>query len=390
MRRDLSRLAGYDDFARIARRRVPRGVFDFIEGGAGAEAALDDAVAAFRRLPFEPRWLVDVSQRDTTTTVLGQTWSMPIGLAPAGMAGLAHPGAELAVARAAGRAGTAFCLSAVSTRSIEEVAAVASGPLWLQLFPWKSDRDLMRMLDRARDAGFSAVVLTVDSPLGANRERDVRNEARLPPRIRPRMALDAARRPAWVLGYFLRARLAFGNIVELAGSRDMRACGMYIGTQLIDTSATWERLDFIRRHWDGPLAVKGILSAHDAREAAGRGADAVYVSSHGGRQLDSTLAPLDALSRVVDAVGGRCEVLLDGGVRRGEDAVKARALGARAVLVGRPWVMPLAAAGEAGVERMLELFRSDVDRTLGLIGVPRLDDVTGAVLAGRAAGSADS
>lgn len=382
----LNRCASYEDFRRIARRKLPRVVFEFVDGGSGAETALDDARAAFARVRFEPRWLVDVSQRDTGVTVLGDRWAMPIALAPAGMAGLVHSDGELGVARAAARAGVPICVSSVSTYSLEEVVAVAGGPVWLQLFPWRNDHDLRRLLDRAQAAGCRAVALTVDSPLGGNRERDVRWAAGLPPKVTPGRVLDAVRKPRWTLGHVrmrARARLTFGTVAEIAGTTDLKAVGSYIGRELLYPGASWERLDFVRRHWKGPVVVKGILSRHDAEEAVARGADGVWVSNHGGRQIDSTLAPLDALPSIVEAVGDRAEVLLDGGVRRGEDAVKAKALGARAVFIGRPWVMALGAFGERGVGRMLELLQADVDRTLGLIGVPRLDDVTRDVLAQR-------
>jgi L-lactate dehydrogenase (cytochrome) len=380
VRLHLDRIANYDDFRRMARKRLPRVVFEFIDGGCGAENALDEAVAAFARVKFEPRFMVDVSEREVATTVLGEHVALPIGLAPAGMPAIAHSDAELGAARAAHAAGAIFCLSSVASRSIEQVAEVTTGPLWMQLFPWRNERDMGRLIERARDAGYRALVVTIDSPVGANRERDLRNGARLPPALRLDHVLNGLRKPRWVLDYYRRAKPGFANIVELAGSDDAGACGAYIGIQLLNAAAGWEFFDFVRSRWDGPVVAKGVLSQHDALAAVGRGADAVWVSSHGGRQLDSTLSPLEALPAIVEAVGDRIEVFLDGGVRRGEDAVKARALGARAVFVGRPWVMSLAAAGEPGVARMLELLRMDVDRTLGLIGVPRFDDVGPEVL----------
>ncbi len=376
----LSRVAGYDDLRRLARRRVPRGVFEFVEGGAGAEVTLRENRAAFERVRFDPRWLRDVSQREIATTVLGERVAMPVLLAPAGLARLVHPQGELAAARAAGAAGTIFSVSIASSFSIEEIADVATGPLWLQLYLWRSPDVVEGLVRRAREAGVHALVLTVDVPVVGNRERDVRNGVSLPPRIRLDTALDALSRPRWLYEFLRGSTITFANLQEIAGSSDPGAIGPFVDRELNDPTATWERLDGLRRLWDGPLVVKGVLSAHDAAEAVRRGADAVYVSNHGGRQLDGSPATLDVLASVVEAVGGRAEVLLDGGVRRGEDVVKARALGARACLVGRPWFLGLAADGQRGVERMLDVLARDVDRTLALLGVPRIDDVDTGIL----------
>ena len=376
----LSRVGGYDDLRRLARRRVPRGVFEFVDGGAGGEVTVRENRAAFERVRFDPRWLTDVSQREVSTTVLGERVAMPVILAPAGLARLVHPEGELAAARAAGAAGTIFCVSTASSYSFEEIADVATGPLWMQLYLWRSSEVVEGLVARARAAGYHALVLTIDVPVVGNRERDVRNGASLPPRIHLDTALDALRRPRWLLDFVRGSTITFANLAEIVGSGDPGAVGTYVDRELNDPSVTWERLDWLRRLWDGPLVVKGVLSAHDALEAVRRGADAVYGSNHGGRQLDGSSATLDALPAIVEAVGDRAEVLLDGGVRRGEDVVKARALGARACLVGRPWFMALAAAGEPGVARMLELMAKDIDRTLALVGTPRFDDLDASAL----------
>jgi L-lactate dehydrogenase (cytochrome) len=382
----VSRVGGYDDLRRLARRRLPRGVFEFVDGGAGGEVTLRENRAAFERVRFDPRWLSDVSQREIATTVLGERIALPVVLAPAGLARLVHPEGELAAARAAGAAGTIFSVSIASSFSLEEIADVATGPLWLQLYLWRSPEVVEGLVRRARAAGYHALVLTVDVPTVGNRERDVRNGVSLPPRIRLDSALDALSRPRWLFDFLRGSTITFANLGEIAGSSDPGAIGPFVDRELNDPTATWERLDWLRRLWDGPLVVKGVLSAHDALEAVGRGADAVYVSNHGGRQLDSSPATLDVLASVVEAVDGRAEVLLDGGVRRGEDVVKARALGARASLVGRPWFMALAADGRRGVERMLDVIARDVDRTLALVGVPKIDDVDNAVLLDQAFG----
>ena len=377
---NTARIGSYDDLRRIARRRLPRAVFEFVDGGAGGEVTLRENRAAFERTRFDPRWLTDVSQREIATTVLGERVSMPVLLAPAGLARLVHPQGELAAARAAGAAGTVFCVSNASSCSLEEIADVASGPLWFQLYLWRSEEVVKGLVDRAQKAGYRALVLTIDVPTVGNRERDIRNGASLPPRVRLDTALDALRRPRWLYDFVRSPAVTFANLKEIVGSSDPGEIGTFVERELSDPTATWERVDWLRRLWDGPLVVKGVMSARDALEAVRRGADAVYVSNHGGRQLDGMAATLDVLTDVVEAVGDRAEVLLDGGVRRGEDVVKARALGARAVLVGRPWFMALAAGGEPAVDRMLDVLRRDVDRTLALVGVPRIDDVDAQVL----------
>jgi L-lactate dehydrogenase (cytochrome) len=373
------RIGSYDDVRRLSRRRLPRAVFEFVDGGAGGEVTLRANRAAFERLRFAPRWLTDVSERETSTTVLGERVSMPVLLAPAGLARLVHRHGELEVARAAGAAGTVFCVSIASSCSIEEIAEAATGPLWFQLYLWRSDEVVKGLVERARAAGYRALVLTIDVPVVGNRERDLRNGVSLPPRVRLDSALDACRRPRWLYGFLRGPAITLANLRDVVDG-DVGAIASYVDRELNDPSATWERLSWLRRLWDGPLVVKGVLSARDALEAVKRGADAVCVSNHGGRQLDGSPATLDALPAIVDAVGDRAEVLVDGGIRRGEDAVKARALGARACLVGRPWVHALGAGGAPMVERMLELLRADVDRTLGLLGVPRVDDLDARVL----------
>jgi L-lactate dehydrogenase (cytochrome) len=319
---------------------------------------------------------VDVSRRDTSTTVLGTRVAMPVLLAPAGLARLVHPAGELAVARAAGAAGTVFCVSTASSCSLEEIAEAAGGPLWFQLYLWRDDGVVRRLVERAREAGYRALVLTVDVPVVGNRERDARNGVSLRPRLDARTVLAGLARPRWTLAWLRAGDVTFANLVgEVAG--DIAAIAAAVDRDFGAAAATWERLDWLRRIWDGPIAVKGVLSPDDAREAVRRGADAVYVSNHGGRQLDGCEATLAALPAIVEAVDGRAEVLLDGGVRRGEDAVKARALGANACLVGRPWVHALA-GGERSLAELLETLRADVDRTLALLGVPRFEEVTAA------------
>jgi|688.fasta_scaffold40573_2 isopentenyl diphosphate isomerase/L-lactate dehydrogenase-like FMN-dependent dehydrogenase len=372
----LPKFNTYADFRRIARRRVPTMVFDFVDGGADGELTLDANRRAFEQIVFEPRWMSDVSKIDLTTTVLGEQLSMPYLLAPAGLASVVHKDGELAVARAAAKANTIFCISTGSTYSLEEIAAAApTAKLWFQLYLWKSEEVVSGLIQRAKATGCRALVLTIDVPAVGKRERDLTNGMSLPPRIRPSNILDAAWRVRWLSHFITGNEITFGNLRGIAAGDDASTVGEYTSRELVDPSVTWERLDWLRRQWDGPLVIKGVLSVNDALECVRRGADAVYVSNHGGRQLDSVSGAASALPAIVDAVNGRAEIFVDGGVRRGEDVVKARALGATAALSGRPWFFALAADGQDGVERMLDIMRADISRTLSLLGVPRFSDV---------------
>ena len=372
----LPKFNTYADFRRIARRRVPTMVFDFVDGGADGELTLDANRRAFEQIVFEPRWMSDVSKIDLTTTVLGEQLSMPYLLAPAGLASVVHKDGELAVARAAAKANTIFCISTGSTYSLEEIAAAApTAKLWFQLYLWKSEEVVSGLIQRAKATGCRALVLTIDVPAVGKRERDLTNGMSLPPRIRPSNILDAAWRVRWLSHFITGNEITFGNLRGIAAGDDASTVGEYTSRELVDPTVTWERLDWLRRQWDGPLVIKGVLSVNDALECVRRGADAVYVSNHGGRQLDSVSGAASALPAIVDAVNGRAEIFVDGGVRRGEDVVKARALGATAALSGRPWFFALAADGQVGVERMLDIMRADISRTLSLLGVPRFSDV---------------
>lgn len=372
----LPKFNTYADFRRIARRRVPTMVFDFVDGGADGELTLDANRRAFEQIVFEPRWMSDVSKIDLTTTVLGEQLSMPYLLAPAGLASVVHKDGELAVARAAAKANTIFCISTGSTYSLEEIAAAApTAKLWFQLYLWKSEEVVSGLIQRAKVTGCRALVLTIDVPAVGKRERDLTNGMSLPPRIRPSNILDAAWRVRWLSHFITGNEITFGNLRGIAAGDDASTVGEYTSRELVDPSVTWERLDWLRRQWDGPLVIKGVLSVNDALECVRRGADAVYVSNHGGRQLDSVAGAASALPAIVEAVNGRAEIFVDGGVRRGEDVVKARALGATAALSGRPWFFALAADGQDGVERMLDIMRADISRTLSLLGVPRFSDV---------------
>lgn len=366
----------YIDFQEEARRRLPKMVFDFVAGGAEGELTIAANRAAIDSVALAPSFLVDVADRDVSTTVLGQPVSLPFLLAPAGLATLVHREGELAAARAAAAAGTVFAVSTGSGYSLEDIAAAApDGRRWFQLYLWKSSEVVRSLVHRARNAGYEALVLTVDVPVVGKRERDLRNGMSLPPRIRWNSALDTARRLRWLRQLMAGPDITFGSLVELGIGDDASAIGAYVDRELADPSRTWDDVAWLRREWDGPLLVKGVITVADAEAAVRWGADGVIVSNHGGRQLDSVPGAFDVLPRIAEAVGDRAEVLVDGGCQRGADVVKARALGAQAVCGGRSWFWGLAVDGEAGVARMLDIYRADIDRTLALVGRPRFDDI---------------
>ena len=378
----IARALTIDDLRRLARRRLPRAVYDFVEGGAGDEQTVTRNRAAFDRLLFRPRVLVDVAKREQATTVLGQRVATPVLVSPTGMAGLCWPKGEVAAARAAHEAGTIYTLSTHSSCSIEEVAAEAPGPLWFQLYVWQN-RDLTRsFVERARAAGYRALVLTVDVPIISRRERDIRNGFTIPPRITVRNALDTLRRVGWMRRVLLGPRLTLANLVGAPGAprTDIVTLGGVANRQ-VDPSVAWADLAWFRSLWRGPLLLKGVLTVADARRAVDHGVDGLIVSNHGGRQLDGAPASVEALPEVADAVGDRIEVLLDGGVRRGGDVVRALALGARAVMGGRPYLYGLGAGGSTGVRRALDILAGEVDHTLALVGVPRVGDLDRTVVA---------
>jgi len=378
--RRVPELLCVEDYRRLARRRLPRLAFDFIDGGADGEVTLRHNLAAFERLTLRPRHLVDVSSRSLETTVLGERVALPVLIAPTGMSRVAGRAGDVAGARAAAGAGTVFVLSTMSSNSIEDVRAATSGSLWFQLYLWAERAILERLLDRARAAGCRALVVTVDVPVIGNRRRDARNGFALPPRVRWRTAADLLRHPRWLA--HAPSAVGAAHFLDDAGvspSATMEHARL-VNRLLANPGSSWRDLTWLRDRWDGPLLVKGTLTAEDARLAVECGVDGIVVSNHGGRQLDGAPASLDALVEVAEAVGDQVELLVDGGVRHGTDVIKARALGARAVLVGRPWLYGLAAAGEAGVAGVLEILRAEIDRALALLGRPRFDDVDASVV----------
>ncbi len=368
-------LLNIDDLRTEARRRLPRAVFDYIDGAAEDEVTRARNEQAFSSWTFSPRVLVDVGAIDESVTVLGRRHNSPLILAPTGLCGMAAPRGELLVARAAGRAGVTFTLSSLSAVSIEDVAAVATGPLWFQLYVWQDRALTNSLVERAARAGYEVLMVTADVPVAGQRERDHRNGATIPPRITPRNAFEVLQRPAWMLQMLRNPRIEFANVTAGRGSAGRPfALSQYVNSQF-DPTLTWKDIVALRSVWKGRLIVKGIMSAADAIRAADEGVDGIVVSNHGGRQLDGLPASLELLPEVVDAIGSRIEVLFDGGIRRGGDIAKALALGARAILIGRPYLYGLGAAGEQGVELSISMLRTELVRAMGLLGRPQVADL---------------
>lgn len=375
--RRLHRVASVHDLRRIARRRLPRGVFDYIDGGAEDELSLRESTAAFERITFEPRVLRDVTKVELTSTLLGRPLPMPLLLSPTGFGRIADPQGELAVARAAARAGLPYTLSTLGTRSIEEVAAVSSGSKWFQVYVWRDRGLVTELVERARDAGYETLVLTVDNAVFGKRERDVHRGFSLPPQIGPGTLIDGALHPGWTLDFVRAEPIRFANVTgrDVGDGSDAVHLSDYINAQF-DPSMSWTDLDWLRSRWSGPLVLKGVQSVDDAVLAAEVGVEAVQLSNHGGRQLDGSPSPISLVEPVVQAVGDRLEVICDGGVRRGSDIVKALALGARACSIGRAYLYGLGAGGERGVDLVLDMLDTDMRRTMALLGVVSIDEIT--------------
>jgi L-lactate dehydrogenase (cytochrome) len=364
-------IVNIEDFRRAARRRLPRPVFEYIDGGAEGEVTLRENVRAYEDISFHPRSAVDTPAPDLSTTVLGTPISMPVILAPVGSSRMFWPRGEAVAAGVAGEAGTIYCLSTLSGTRLEDVKAATKGPAWFQLYLC-GGRDIgAQTVQRAKDAGYSALILTVDTAVAGLRERDSRNGSKqmIERKLLPMLPYlpQILSRPSWLRGFLADGgMMKFPNVMLPGGPMPYAD----VAAALAQSTVTWDDLKWIRRIWDRPIVVKGIHVADDARRAADEGIDAIVVSNHGGRQLDSVWPTIRMLPEVVKAVGDRTEVLLDGGIRRGGDVVKAVCLGARAVLIGRAYAYGLAAAGAAGVTRSLEILRTDIYRTLKLLGCP--------------------
>lgn len=366
----MSNPASIEDFRKLAKRRLPRAVFDYIDGGAGDERGLARNREALHRILFDPRVLVDVSVRDLSVPFFDARLPMPFVVGPTGLNGAARPGGDAMLARAAAKAGIPFVLSTAATSSIEDIAKATDGEWWFQLYVMERDfaAELCR---RALAAGCRTLVLTVDCQIGGRRERDTRNGFVVPFRMKPRFFADCALRPVWALSQLANGLPQFGNMAIDAGDAASQAVLMQ---RKLDTSFDWEDLERLRQDWPHRLIVKGVMRADDARRCYDLGVDGVVISNHGGRQLEDMPAPIDILPEVTVPEGRM--LMVDGGFRSGADIVKALALGANAVLLGRATLFGMAAAGEDGASSVIELLRQDVERTLGLIGCPRAEDLS--------------
>lgn len=374
--RVLRSAATVSDLRRAARRRLPAGIFDYIDGGSADERSLQANRDAFASVTFHPRVLTGLSEIDTTTSLLGRAVPSPLVLAPTGFTRIAHPDGELAVARAAARHGIPYALSTLGTRSIEELAQASDGDLWFQVYVWR-DRGLVEsMIERAALAGYQALVLTVDTPVLGRRERDIRNGFALPPTIGIDTLIDGLRHPSWTWSFVRSEPIRFANVVgaSVGDGTTPIALAEYTMRQF-DPSLSWRDVSWVRSLWPRSIVLKGIQTVEDAVLAADAGVDAIILSNHGGRQLDDAPPPLALVQPVVEAVGDRVEVLCDGGIQRGSDVVKALALGAKACMIGRAYLYGLAVGGERGVNHVLDLLSSDIKRTMTLIGVASVGEL---------------
>jgi L-lactate dehydrogenase (cytochrome) len=377
-RRRLSSAANVEDLRLLAKRRLPGGVFDYIDGAAEDEITIDRNRRSYDNIEFRPRILRDVSKIDTTTTLLGRPIPLPLVFAPTGFTRIADPQGELAVARAAARVGIPYGLSTMGTRSIEEVAAVSDGPKWFQVYTWR-DRGLVKdLLERAAAANFEAIQLTIDTPVLGRRERDVRRGYTLPPKIGLDTIIDGILHPAWTLDFLRNDPITFASVAANNDAGDGSSAvtlSEYINSQF-DPALSWGELEWLRSVWDGPIVLKGVQTVEDAELAVEHGADAIALSNHGGRQLDGAPAIIELVEPVAQAVGGRIDIIADGGLRRGSDIVKAVALGANAVMAGRAYLYALGAGGEAGVDHVIRFLIEGMERTMALSGCQEVADIT--------------
>lgn len=367
----LEKCLNIEDLRAAAKRRAHKMVFDYIDGGSDDEVTLRGNSSAFDQYRLLYKTLVGVDEVDPSVTLLGQKLQVPFFCSPAAGNRLFHTEGERAVAKAAAELGTIYSLSTLSSVSIEEIAKLTNGPKWFQLYVWK-DRVLVKeMLDRAREAGYNAMILTVDFAITGNRERDPRNGFTIPPKYGPRQAVEAMKAPFWTLDFLLGESIRYANLSEKTAAVSLN---QFVAEQL-HAGFNWKDAEWLLGEWNGPSIIKGIVRSDDALQAASTGFNAAMISNHGGRQLDHSAAPIDALEPIVQAVGDQMEIILDGGVRRGTDILKALALGAKAVSFARPYLYGLAAGGERGVRRALNILEAAVRRDMALLGVRTIEDV---------------
>jgi len=376
-------LASTSDYRRLAEKRLPRNLFDYIDGGAYTETTLRANVEDFEKLQMKQRVMRDVSDIDTSTGLLGETLAMPLALAPIGLAGMMARRGEVQAVRAAEKAGIPFCLSTVSICSLEEVAKAATKPFWFQLYMMRDRGYVTELLERAKAAGCKTLVFTVDLAVVGARYRDVRNgmAGGLGGLSKLRASLEYPTHPAWAFDVGMKGKPhTFGNLANFVPSAqsivDFKA---WVDAQF-DPSCTWKDIEWLRSIWDGSLIIKGILSTEDANAAVAAGADGIVISNHGGRQLDGVSSTINMTAKIRDTIGDKTTIIMDGGVRCGQDIVKAVACGAQTVLIGRPWIWALAARGEAGLDALLKTFKAEMNVSMALTGVTTTRDISGKVL----------
>jgi L-lactate dehydrogenase (cytochrome) len=364
-----------EDLRQVARRRVPRAFFDYAEAGSYSQETLHANRADLEHIKLRQRVLVDVSQRDVGTTILGEKVALPLALAPIGLCGMQHGDGEILACRAAQAAGIPFTLSTMSICSIEDVAQATGKPFWFQLYVMRDRGFIKALIERAAAAKCSALVLTVDLQVLGQRHCDIRNGMTVPPEIRLANVIDIATKPTWALSILKGKRKTFGNLAgHVKGMENVKSLAQWTNNQF-DPALSWKDVEWVRSIWGGKLILKGILDVEDAKTAAKAGAAALVVSNHGGRQLDGAPSSISALPKIADAVGGEIEVMFDGGVRTGQDILRALALGARSCLIGRSYVYGLGAYGEAGVAKAIEVLGKELDVTMALCGVKSVREI---------------
>jgi len=371
------------DLKKLAQRRVPKMFFDYADSGAWTESTYQANESDFAKIKLRQRVLVDMTNRTLETTMIGQKVSMPVALAPTGMTGMQHADGEMLAARAAEEAGVPFTLSTMSICSIEDVASVTTRPFWFQLYVMRDKDFVLNLINRAKAAKCSALVLTADLQILGQRHKDLRNGLSAPPKFTPKHIWQMATRPFWCLDMLQTKRRSFGNIVGHAKNvSDLSSLSSWTAEQF-DPQLSWADVAWIKEQWGGPLIIKGICDVEDAKAAAETGADAIIVSNHGGRQLDGAPSSISMLEPIVDAVGHKIEVHLDGGIRSGQDVLKAVALGAKGTYIGRPFLYGLGAMGKDGVTLALSILRKEMDITMALCGKRDINDVNSSILLGR-------
>jgi L-lactate dehydrogenase (cytochrome) len=380
-RNALQQMTCIEDLRQVARRKVARAFFDYVETGSYSQQTLTANRTDLERITLRQRVLVDVAARSTATTILGEPVALPLALAPIGLCGMQYGDGEILACRAALAAGIPFTLSTMSICAIEDVAQAARKPFWFQLYVMKDRGFIRALIERAAAANCSALVLTVDLQVLGQRHCDIRNGMTVPPEIRIKNLIDMAMKPAWALSIVRGKRKTFGNIAgHVKGMENVTSLSQWIAGQFDDT-LSWKDVDWIRSLWPRKLIIKGILDAEDARTAAKTGASALVVSNHGGRQLDGAPSSIAALPRIAEAVGSEIEVMFDGGIRSGQDILRALAFGARSCMSGRAYIYGLGAGGEAGVARAIEIMRKELDVTMALTGVKSVGEIDRRVIA---------